>query len=111
MGNLPRVVQDSILKSGSRENIEIWCYPTPQQRSVLYHHWLIFAAPFGSGKTLFMIIKAIELAENGEDVLFLIFAPWLKHWDPTAKPDTKTLLCLDLEEKFKNHSNIKEMMS
>ena len=50
-----------------------------------------------------MLIKAIELAENGEDVLFLIFAP---SRNPTAEPDKKTLLCLDLEEKFKNHSNI-----
>ena len=57
-----------------------------------------------------MVIKAIELAEAGEEVLFLIFAPWEIDLGVTTKPDKKTLLCLDLEEKFKNHPNIKVQM-
>ena len=105
-GNLTKVTQDSILrKSGTRENIIIYCFPTPQQRAVLHHPWLIFAAPFGSGKTLFMIAKAIELAEDGEGVLFLVFVDGGFHGS-----EKKTLLCLDLEEKFKNHPKIKVQM-
>ena len=104
LGNLPKVIQDAVLKSGSRDNIAIYCFPTPQQRGVLCHPWLIFAAPFGSGKTLFMIVKAIELAEDGEDVLFLLFVR------AGFNSGMKTLLCLDLEEKFKEHPNIKVQM-
>ena len=104
LGNLSKIIQDSIVeKSGTRKNIAIYCFPTPQQRGVLCHPWLIFAAPFGSGKTLLMIVKAIELADAGEEVLFLVFASGLGS-------DKKTLLCLDLEEKFKNHPQIKVQM-
>ena len=106
LGNLPKMIQESIVKrSGTRENILIWCFPTPQQRAVLFLHWLIFAAPFGSGKTLLMTAKAIELADAGEKVLFLVFVDGRIHGS-----DKKTLLCLDLEEKFKNHPNIKVTM-
>ena len=106
LGNLSKVIKDSIVKkSGTRENIGIYCFPTPQQRGVLCHPWLIFAAPFGSGKTLFMIVKAIELADAGEKVLFLVFVDGRIHGS-----DKKTLLCLDLEEKFKNHPLIKVKM-
>ena len=105
LGNLPKSVQDAVLKSGSRENIALYCFPTPQQRGILWYPWLIFAAPFGSGKTLFMIFKAIELANDGEEVLFLIFVQ-----DEYEKTCKKTLLCLDLEEKFKEHPNIKVQM-
>merc|ERR1719464_2401297 len=52
-----------------------------------------------------MIAKAIELAENGEDVLFLVFVDGSIHGS-----DKKTLLCMDLEEKFKNHPQIKVQM-
>ena len=105
-GNLTKVTQDSIVnKSGTRENIIIYCFPTPQQRAVLYHPWLIFAGPFGSGKTLLMTAKAIELADAGKKVLFLVFVAG--RWDGS---DKKTLLCLDLEEKFKNHPLIKVKM-
>ena len=104
LGNLPKMIQESIVKrSGTRENILIWCFPTPQQRAVLFLHWLIFAAPFGSGKTLLMTAKAIELADAGEGVLFLVFVR-------RRGSDKKTLLCLDLEEKLKNYPNIKVKM-
>ena len=106
LGNLSRVIQDSIVKkSGTRQNIAIYCFPTPEQRGILSFPWLVFAAPFGSGKTLFMIVKAIELAEDGEGVLFLVFVNGHFHGS-----DRKTLLCLDLEEKFKNHPKIKVRM-
>ena len=106
LGNLSKTIQDSIVnKSGTRENIVIYCFPTPQQRGVLAKGKLIFAAPFGSGKTLFMVVKAIELAKDGEKVLFLVFVDG--YWPGS---DKKTLLCLDLEEKFKNHPNIKVQM-
>ena len=106
LGNLSKVIEDSVVKkSGTRENIGIYCFPTPQQRGVLCHPWLIFAAPFGSGKTLFMIVKAIELADAGEGVLFLVFVD-----GHICGSDKKTLLCLDLEEKFKNHPQIKVQM-
>ena len=106
LGNLSKYIQNSIVeKSGTRKNIGIYCFPTPQQRGVLCHPWLIFAAPFGSGKTLFMIVKAIELADAGEGVLFLVFVDGRIHGS-----DKKTLLCLDLEEKFKNHPLIKVKM-
>ena len=52
-----------------------------------------------------MIVKAIELAEDGEGVLFLVFVDG--RWNGS---DKKTLLCLDLEEKFKNHPQIKVQM-
>ena len=106
LGNLSKTIQDSIVnKSGTRENIAIYCFPTPQQRGVLVKGKLIFAAPFGSGKTLFMIVKAIELADAGEGVLFLVFVNGNIHGS-----NKKTLLCLDLEEKFKNHPQIKVQM-
>jgi hypothetical protein len=105
LGNLSKTIRDSIVKkSGTRENIAIYCFPTPQQRGVLLHSWLIFAAPFGSGKTLFMIVKAMELADDGQEVLFLVFV------DGRDDSEKKTLLCLDLEEKFKNHPKIKVQM-
>ena len=59
--------------------------------------------PFGSGKTLLMVAKAMELAEAGEQELFLIFVDG----DSKSDPHKKTLLCLDLEEKFKKHDKIK----
>ena len=106
MGNLPNAVQEAVLKSGSRDNIALWCFPTPEQRGILLYPWLVFAAPFGSGKTLFMMLKAIELAEAGEKVLFLIFV----NAAAVINLGKKTLLCLDLEEKFKNYDKIKVKM-
>merc|ERR1711971_1418858 len=52
-----------------------------------------------------MIVKAIELAENGKGVLFLVFVGGRHNGS-----EKKTLLCLDLEEKFKNHPKIKVQM-
>ena len=52
-----------------------------------------------------MIVKAIELAEEGEGVLFMVFVDGRWHGS-----DEKTLLCLDLVEKFKNHPQINVQM-
>ena len=101
-GNLTKAIQAAIEKSGSKENIYIWCYPTPQQRGLLECSKIVFASPYGSGKTMFQIVKAIELSDKGEKVLFLLFIDARKV--PTkAKP----LLAYDLEDKFKNHPLIK----
>ena len=73
--------------------------------------FLIFASPYGSGKTLFMTAKAIELAQKGEKVLFLIFYRWRpEEADDKDESKDKTLLCFDLEQKFKKYSNIKVQM-
>ena len=96
-GNLTTAVREAIEKAGSRDNIYIWCYPTPGQRAILSNTKIVFASPFGSGKTLFMVVKAIELADKGENVLFLIFI------DAEAVPSkTKPLLYYDLEESSRN---------
>ena len=67
-GNYPTLVHKAIQKAGSAENIKVWCFPTPQQRMVLNNPKVVFAAPWGSGKTLLMTAKAIELANQGEKV-------------------------------------------
>ena len=61
---------------------------------------VVFAAPWGSGKTLLMTAKAIELANLGEKVLFLIFNNGQK------TSSCESLLKFDLEEKFEGHENI-----
>ena len=101
-GQLTKVIQEAIKKSGTCENILIWCFPTPHQRSFLKFSKVIFASPFGSGKTLFMTNKAIELAEGGQEVMFLLFVD-AKNVNTS---NFKSLLMLDLEEKFKKHPNI-----
>ena len=100
-GNYQSVVQKSIDKAASAENIKLWCFPTPKQRMIFDYPKLIFASPWGSGKTLMMTSKAIELAEKNEKVLFLLFNNGDK-----APNDIRPLLALDLEEKFKNYSNV-----
>ena len=104
-GNLNKAIQEAITSSGdihaSKERILIWCYPTSQQRSILQNPRKLFASPFGSGKTLFMTVEAIELAEKGEKVLYLIFVDG-RYVPSGAKP----LLFYDLEQKFENHPNV-----
>ena len=54
-----------------------------------------------SSRLQFMVAEAIRLAELGGKVLYLLFS------STTNISTTKeTLLFLDLQEKFKNHSNI-----
>ena len=100
-GNLTKAIQEAIKKSGTCENILIWCFPTPYQRSFLKFSKLIFASPFGSGKTLFMTNKAIELAKMGQEVMFLLFVD-----ANNVTTNIKSLLMLDLEEKFKKYPKV-----
>merc|ERR1712051_55872 len=101
-GNYTSAIRKAIEESGSRDNIFIWCYPTPKQRAILKSSKLVFASPFGSGKTLFQTIKSIEISDKGGKVLFLLF---LKASKVPSK--MKPLLAYDLEQKFKKYPNIK----
>ena len=86
-GNCTSAVRKSIEESGSRDNIYLWCYPTPKQRAILKSSRLVFASPFGAGKTLFETVKAIEISDKGGKVLFLLFL------DATAVTFTILFLC------------------
>ena len=100
-GSHTSLVQKSLEKSGSIDNIKLWCFPTPQQRSILNHDKLIFSAPWGSGKTMLMIAKAIDLAKLGRKVCFLIFNVGI------ISCDKKTLLTFEIKEKLKEYETIK----
>ena len=100
-GSHASLVQKSLEKSGSIDNIKLWCFPTPQQRLILNHDKLIFSAPWGSGKTMLMIAKAIELAKLGRKVCFLIFNVGI------ISCDKKTLLSFEIKEKLKDYETIK----
>ena len=60
-------------QQGSLENIKVWCFPTPEQRAVLNNDRVLFLSAWGTGKTLLMQSKAIEIAERGENVLFMVY--------------------------------------
>ena len=62
-------------EAGSAENIRIWAFPTPQQRRLLKEPKVVFAAPWGAGKTILMVEETSDIASRGEKVLFLIFNP------------------------------------
>ena len=100
--NYTSAIRKAIEESGSRDNIFIWCYPTPKQRAILKSSKLVFASPFGSGKTLFQTVKSIEISDKGGKVLFLLFLNARR-----IPSKTKPLLAYDLEQKFKKHPNIK----
>ena len=68
-----KAVRTNIVKQGCEQNIRTWCFPTPAQKTVLNHSKVLFLSTFGTGKTLLMVRKALELAEQGEKVIFLIF--------------------------------------
>ena len=71
---------------------------TPDQRMILYQSHVIFISCWGTGKTLLMISKAIEIANSGENVLFLVFI--------AGPSDKEPLLVYDLELKFRNYARI-----
>jgi hypothetical protein len=91
--------QKSNLGGRQHRSICIWCYPTPKQRAILKSSKLVFASPFGSGKTFRL---SIEISDKGGKVVFLLF---LDAEEMTSK--IKPLLAYDLEQKFKKHPNIK----
>ena len=65
--------------------------------------FLVFVACWGSGKTLLMITKAMELNELGEEVLLLVFLNGKE-----IEEGQKSLLMLDLEEKLKKGNLVKK---
>ena len=71
--NQVKRTEEAMAKQGSLDNIKVWCFPTPEQRAILNEDKVLFLAAWGTGKTLLMQSKAIELAEQGEDVLFIIY--------------------------------------
>ena len=102
--NQLRNLEDAMDKQGSLENIKVWCFPTPDQRQVLHQNKVLFLASWGTGKTLLMTAKAIELAESGQKVLFLVLQ-LEKHLN--AKGETlPSLLCLQLKLKLEKYFNI-----
>jgi hypothetical protein len=58
-------------------------------------------APWGSGKTLFMVAESIKLADSGEKVLFLFFAR-----GDSISTTKKSLLAMDLELKFQEYGDL-----
>ena len=66
--------------------------------------FLVFVACWGSGKTLLMITKAMELNELGKKVLLLVFLNGKE-----IEEGQKSLLMLDLEEKLKKGKLVKKI--
>ena len=102
--NQVRQMDEAIEKQGSVENIKVWCFPTPEQRRALTHNKVFFIAPWGSGKTMLMVAKAIELAESGQDVLFLVFHDKMPNIEENK---LISLLCIQLQLKLKSYPRIK----
>ena len=103
-GNQVRAVQKAVQEAGSYENIRLWAYPNPQQRQIKFDEKkLILLGPWGCGKTLFLTAEAIKEAEKGNNVLYLFFAHSAHCLQTSTK---KSLLALDLEEKFKEYEKI-----
>ena len=99
-GNMVTVVHKAIQEAGSTDNIKVWCYPTPEQRLIFSSLKLILLAPWGAGKTFFMVAEAMQKAKDGEKVLFLLFANGSRL--ATSK---KSLLAMDLELKFQDYTD------
>ena len=105
-------MKEAMKKQGSLENIKVWCFPTPEQRAILNQDRVLFLAAWGTGKTLLMQSKAIELAERGEDVLFIIFQcdPFAKDSNPESEKfanfEVPSLLVLQLQLKLKAYDKI-----
>ena len=76
-GNFNKAVMKAVEEAGSVKNIRIWCYLTPDQRMILYQSHIVFLSCWGTGKTLLMISKAIEIANNEENVLFSCLYGWV----------------------------------
>ena len=100
-GNLVKSVKKALKHSGSIDNIYLWAFPTPQQRLILHFPKLVFAAPWGSGKTVMMIAEATRLSLLGERVLFIIFC------DGQLTKNCKTLLFYDIYQKFQDNENVR----
>ena len=101
-GNSVMAVQKAVQEAGSYENLRLWAYPNPQQRKIKFDEKkLILLGPWGCGKTLFLTAEAIKEAEKGNKVLYLFFAE--NNFQTSTK---KSLLAIDLEQKFRKYENI-----
>ena len=100
-GNFNKAVMKAVEEAGSVKNIRIWCYLTPDQRMILYQSHIVFLSCWGTGKTLLMISKAIEIANSEENVLFLVFMDGCH-----VTRLEKSLLVYDLEMKFKDYGRV-----
>ena len=100
-GNYNKAVMNAIAEAGSLKNIKIWCFLTPNQRMILHQSHIIFLSCWGTGKTLLMVSKAIEIAKSRKNVLFLIFI----HGERVPSQQVP-LLVHDLELKFKDYPRI-----
>ena len=94
-----KALDTAMKKQGTIENVKLWCFPTPEQRMALSKSHVLFLSTFGTGKTLLMRGKAVELAQQGEKVLYLIF-----HKGELC--DDHTLLYIRMEHEWKDNSNI-----
>ena len=99
--NLIRSVHKKIQKLGSAKGICLYAFPTPQQRQVLSWPLVVFAAPWGSGKTTLMVAKTIDLATSGQKVLFIIFC------NGSITTNNETLLFLEIRDKLADYENVK----
>ena len=107
--NQVKRTEEAMAKQGSLENIKVWCFPTPEQRAILNHDRVLVLAAWGTGKTLLMQSKAIELAERGENVLFIVYQnDPLRSRLPEAykKSEISTLLVLQMQLKLKAYDKI-----
>jgi len=95
-GNSVTAVQKAVQETGSYENFKLWAFPNPQQRKIKFDE-----GPWGCRRTLFLTAEAIKEAEKGHKVFYLFFAK--NNFQRSTK---KSLLALDLEEKFKEYENI-----
>ena len=99
--NQMKRMEEAIEKQGSQENIKAWCFPTPEQKAILNQSKVLFLAAWGTGKTLLMQSKAIDLANEGEKVMILIFQNEIY-----TKKRVASLLAIQLKLKMKSYSNI-----
>ena len=98
--NFHNKLGEAMEKQGSKDNIQVWCFPTPQQKTLLYQDHLLFMAAWGTGKTFLMTWKAMQLARQNQKVLFLVFTQG-------GVVNKETVLFLDLQKKFQQDENLR----
>ena len=100
-GTFEKELSQAMDLQGKRENIMIWCFPTPQQKIAMQKSHVLFLSFFGTGKTLLMTAKAIDLALQEKNVLYLLFTNGKE-----TLLTTNSLLYLNMEDHFKQYSRI-----
>ena len=94
-----KAMNTAMKKQGTIENMKLWCFPTPEKKLALSKSHVLFLSTFGTGKTLLMQGKAMELAKEGKKALYLIFHKGEICVDPT-------LLFLKMKQDFASQPNI-----